>query len=341
MIQSDKNRVVKTSARAEDFNLDRQLRPKHLEHFIGQERIKDNLKIFVGAAQKRKETIEHVLLYGPPGIGKTTLASIIANMMNTNIHITSGPAIERSGDLASLLTNLADGDILFIDEIHRLNKVIEEVLYPAMEDYCLDLMVGKGPSAKSLRLDLPKFTIIGATTRVALLSSPLRDRFGVTYHLDFYEEADIRKIITQSALKLGAKIDRVSTSEIAACARRTPRVANRLLKRVRDYAEVKNRGVINQPITREALRALAIDQLGLDEVDRKILETIIAKFQGGPVGIRTISAATSEEEDTIEDVYEPYLLQIGFLARTAQGRVATEHAYKHLGFKKPANHKLF
>ncbi len=341
MIQSDKNRVVKTAARAEDFNLDRQLRPKHLEHFIGQNRIKDNLKIFVEAARKRKETIEHVLLYGPPGIGKTTLASIIANMMNTNIHITSGPAIERSGDLASLLTNLADGDILFIDEIHRLNKVIEEVLYPAMEDYCLDLMVGKGPSAKSLRLDLPKFTIIGATTRMALLSSPLRDRFGVTYHLDFYEEDDIQKIITQSASKLGAKIDRASTKEIAACARRTPRVANRLLKRVRDYAEVKNRGVIDQKITREALRALAIDQLGLDEVDRKILETIIEKFKGGPVGIRTISAATSEEEDTIEDVYEPYLLQIGFLARTAQGRVATEHAYKHLGIKKPENTKLF
>ncbi len=341
MIQSGKNRIVKTSARTEDFNLDRQLRPKYLDHFIGQDRIKDNLKIFVGAAQKRRETIEHVLLYGPPGIGKTTLASIIANMMNANIRITSGPAIERSGDLASLMTNLSDGDILFIDEIHRLNKVIEEVLYPAMEDYCLDLMVGKGPSAKSLRLDLPKFTIIGATTRVALLSSPLRDRFGVTYHLDFYEEKDIEKIITQSAQKLEAKIDAASAGEIAACARRTPRVANRLLKRVRDYAEMKNGGVINQKITRDALQALAIDRLGLDEVDRKILETIINKFQGGPVGIRTISAATSEEEDTIEDVYEPYLLQIGFLARTSQGRVATEHAYRHLGIKKPENKKLF
>jgi holliday junction DNA helicase RuvB len=340
MISTETNRVITPASNDEDVSLDKKLRPQRLENFIGPERIKDNLAIFMQAAQKRREPIEHVLLYGPPGIGKTTLASIIANMMDANLKITSGPAIERSGDLASLLTNLEAGDILFIDEMHRLNKVIEEILYPAMEDYALDLMVGKGPGAKSLRLDLPKFTVIGATTRAALLSSPLRDRFGVSYRLDFYEETEIKKIIEQSAGILQIELDNQSALKIARCSRRTPRIANRLLKRVRDYAEVKNDGRINLATTKTALKALAIDQLGLDETDRKILKTIIENFNGGPVGVKTISAAISEEADTIEEVYEPYLMQIGFLQRTPKGREVTTHAYKHLGLPSPAKLQL-
>ena len=331
MIKPDQNQIVEPNHQPEDVSLDKSLRPQNFDQFIGQARIKDNLEIFISAAQKRKEPIEHVLLHGPPGIGKTTLASLIAKKMNVNLKITSGPAIEKSGDLASLLTNLQESDGLFIDEIHRLNKVIEEILYPAMEDYALDLMVGKGPSAKSLRLDLQKFTIIGATTRMALLSSPLRDRFGVSHRLDFYETSEVQEIITQSAKLLNIDIDKDSAQEIASCSRRTPRIANRLLKRVRDYAEVKNNSKIDKQIIKATLQSLAIDALGLDDIDRKILDTIISKFNGGPVGVKAISASISEESDTIEEVYEPYLMQLGFLVRTPKGRQTTTLANKHLG----------
>ena len=283
------------------------------------------------AAKQRKEPIEHVMLYGPPGLGKTTLAHIIANEMGVNIRVTSGPALERSGDLAAILTNLEDGDILFIDEIHRLNKVIEEILYPAMEDYALDIVIGKGPSARTLRLDLPKFTIVGATTKISLLSSPLRDRFGNIYHLNFYEDGEIGKIINRSAKILEIDIEDGAAGQIASRSRKTPRIANRLLKRVRDFAQVKADGNINEDITNQALTMLDIDEFGLDEIDRKILEIIITKFSGGPVGVNTIAAATGEDMATIEDVYEPFLIQTGFLKRTPKGRVATDHAYKHLG----------
>jgi Holliday junction DNA helicase RuvB len=340
MKNNQSKRIISTKETNSDKALDLTLRPKVLAEYIGQVKVKDNLGIFMEAARKRGEPIEHVLLYSAPGLGKTTLAHIIANELGTNIRVTSGPAIEKGGDLAAILTNLGEGDILFIDEIHRLNKTIEEILYPAMEDYALDIIIGKGPSARTLRIDLPRFAIIGATTKVSLLSSPLRDRFGMTYHLNFYEHNDIKAIIERSAKILNIDIDEESIEAIAKRSRRTPRVANRLLKRVRDYCEVKGEGRVIPSLCIDAFSLLEVDEIGLDWIDRKILEIIIDKFKGGPVGLNTIAAATGEEMGTIEEVYEPYLMQLGFLDRSPRGRIVTDIGYKHLGRKKPGQGKI-
>jgi Holliday junction DNA helicase RuvB len=324
-------RIVSAKPKEEDAVLDKGLRPRQLGDFKGQDKVKDNLSIGMAAARGRDEPLDHTLLYGPPGLGKTTLACIIAAEMGVSIKITSGPAIERPGDLAAIITNLNKGDVLFIDEVHRLGRVVEEVLYPVMEDFALDIVIGKGAGAKSLRLNLPRFTLVGATTRFAMLSPPLRERFGAVYRLDFYDEDAINGILERSARLLGVEAEGEGLAEIARRARGTPRVANRLLKRVRDYAEVKAQGVITGDVALEALARLEVDSIGLDDVDHKILRTIVEKFNGGPVGLDTIAAAISEEADTVMDVYEPYLLQLSFLERTPRGRVATRFAYEHLG----------
>ncbi|MBU0576971.1 Holliday junction branch migration DNA helicase RuvB [Patescibacteria group bacterium] len=329
MIERD-NQITSTKAANQDDKLDLTLRPKTLEEYVGQGDTKMNLKVAMQAAKKRDEPVEHILLYGPPGLGKTTLANIVAREMGVNIKTTSGPAIEKQGDLASILTNLQENDILFIDEIHRLKTNIEEILYSAMEDYALDIIIGKGPAARSMRLDLPKFTLIGATTKVGSLSAPLRDRFGHIYKLDFYQDDEIQAIVKRSAGLLDVQIDDAGTAEIAKSARKTPRIANRLLKRIRDFATVEDYKKIDLKFTQKCLKTMGVDILGLDKTDRQILLAIIDKFNGGPVGVNAIAAATAEEIETIEDLYEPYLLQIGFLDRTKRGRVVTENAYVHL-----------
>ncbi len=328
---NEEQRTVSPAAEAEDIALDRALRPKRLDSLIGQDRVCENLRILIDAAQGRGEALEHVLFYGPPGLGKTTLAHIIAREMNANIRITAGPSIERAGDLAAILSNLHEKEILFIDEVHRLGKVVEEILYPAMEDFALDLVIGQGPGARTVRLSLPRFTVVGATTRLALLSAPLRTRFGATYRLDFYNREDLAVIVARAAQALDVPLEPEGGMEIARRGRGTPRVALRLLRRVRDYAQVRGDGIITAPIAQEALALLEIDERGLDDLDRRVLRTIIEKFGGGPVGLETIAASVGEASDTIMDVVEPYLLQLGFIGRTPRGRTATKLAYDHLG----------
>ena len=324
-------RIITTDAAEEDIRIEGSLRPQSLKEYIGQEKAKSNLKVYIEAAKTRGEALDHVLFYGPPGLGKTTLAGIIANEMGTHMKVTSGPAIEKPGEIAAVLNNLQEGDVLFVDEIHRLNRQVEEVLYPAMEDYAIDIMIGKGASARSIRLDLPKFTLVGATTRAGLLTAPLRDRFGVVYHLEYYTVQELLTIIIRSAEVLDVEIDRDGADELARRSRGTPRLANRLLKRVRDFAQVKYDGRITKDVAVFALDLLEVDRHGLDQLDRRILRTIIEKFAGGPVGLDTLAAALGEDAGTLEDVYEPYLIQNGFLNRTSRGRMATEQSYHHLG----------
>lgn len=326
-------RVISTQVQEEDLKIEKSLRPQTLDDYIGQQKAKKNLKIYIEAAKARGESLDHVLFYGPPGLGKTTLAGIIANEMGTHMKVTSGPAIGKPGEMAAILSNLQEGDVLFVDEIHRLNRQVEEVLYPAMEDYAIDIMIGKGATARSIRLDLPKFTLVGATTRAGLLSAPLRDRFGVVHHLEFYTVEELKTIILHSALTLGVEIDEEGAYEMARRSRGTPRLANRLLKRVRDFAQVKYDGRISKEVASFALDLLEVDKMGLDQNDRNILMTMIGKFAGGPVGLDTLAAAIGEDAGTIEDVYEPYLVKNGLINRTPKGRVVTELAYQHLGIE--------